>query len=120
MINVGSVLLGGSLTQTVTVYRKSGAWIAGVWTASPDTAIAITAVVTRPSPNDLDQIPEGDRQKGAIAVYSTTQLMLTNASGTSDEVLYGGDRYRLAQVWDWSAAGYYKAIGVKMDPTTNG
>lgn len=120
MINVGSLLFSPALSQSLMVYRKSGAWVAGIWTANPDVTITITAVVSAASGDDLDQIPEGDRQKGVILIHTTTPLLLTNANGTADEILFNGNRYRLAQVWDWSAFGYYKAIGVKMDPTVNG
>lgn len=114
MINVGAVV-SGRLAQSFTVYRKNGTWTAGRWTPGADTTILMTGVITIPKETDLDQVSEGDRVKGAIQIHTQAQLYLTNPNGTSDELVYNGQRYRLAQLWDMSAYGYYKAVAVRMD-----
>jgi hypothetical protein len=120
MMQVGSLLTSPAFSQPITIYRQSGAWVAGVWTPNPPDEIPATAVVTAASGDTLDQLPEGDRQRGVILIHTQTPLFLTNAAGTSDEILWNGNLYRLAQVLDWSAFGFYQALGVKMDPTVNG
>lgn len=117
MINVSEVVNSPEFTQSFTVYRKGGTYSAGRWTPT-ETAITMTGVITIPSSTDLDQIPEGDRQKGAIAVYSSQPLEVTTVAGTSDEILWRGNRYRASQLSPYADYGYYKVIAVKMDPSS--
>lgn len=78
----------------------------------------MTGTITVPSSTDIEQIPEGDLQKGAICVYTRSQLVLTNVAGTSDEIMWRGNRYRVSQLFPYADYGYYKAIAIKMDPAT--
>ncbi|GLG01829.1 hypothetical protein Alches_18700 [Alicyclobacillus hesperidum subsp. aegles] len=116
-MNLAGVVSNSHMSQTVTIFRKGGSWVGGRW---QPTEVSITArgVVDVPDPTELEQVPEGDRQKGAIRLYTATPVMLTNTSGTSDEILWRGNRYRVMQVIPYADYGYYKAIAVKMDPAT--
>lgn len=78
----------------------------------------MTGVITVSDPNDLEQIPEGDRQKGAICVHTTLPLEVTTTAGTSDEIEWRGNRYRAMQLFPYADYGYYKVIAVKMDPSS--
>lgn len=119
MITVGETLADGDFRQSVTVYRQSGSWsTAGDWTLGTETALTISAVVTIATSADLDQLPEGDQQKGAIAVFATSPLILTDGTQTSDQILWHGTRWRVAQLYDRSQYGYWKAVAVKMNPAT--
>lgn len=115
-MNVGRVVTG-RLAQDVTIYRKSGSWVGGRWVAS-ETALTVRGVVDIPDPMELEQIPEGDRQRGAIRLHTTAPILITSTSGTSDEILWRGNRYRVMQVVPYADYGYYKAIAVKMDPSS--
>lgn len=117
MINVGRIVNSPRLSQSFTAYRKSGSWVGGRWTGT-ETAITLRGVITVADSDDLEMIPEGDRQKGAIAVYSSSQLMITNDVGTSDEIEWRSNRWRAMQMSPYADYGYYKAIAVKMDPST--
>ncbi|WP_206923024.1 hypothetical protein [Alicyclobacillus suci] len=117
MINVSRVINSPRLAQKFTVYRKSGVWNAGRYSES-ETALSMIGVITVADPNDLEQIPEGDRQKGAISIHTSQPLQVTTQSGTSDEIEWRGNRYRAAQLFPYADYGYYKVIAVKMDPST--
>lgn len=119
-MNVGSILYSSALTQPITVYRQNGSWVAGVWTPGTPAAIPMRAVVSMPSGADLQQIPQGDMEKGTIQVLvpSPLTLEMTDGSATSDQIQWGGNMYRVARVWDYSTYGYVKAIATKMDATT--
>lgn len=116
MINVGSVLLDPELAQAFTVYRQGGSWVAGRWTAATPTALTMTGVITIPSATDLVQVPEGDRQKGAICVFTQTPLVVSNVAGTSDQVLWArdGNLYRASQLFPYADYGFYKCICIRM------
>ncbi|WP_083430272.1 hypothetical protein [Alicyclobacillus macrosporangiidus] len=113
-MQLSRVLSSRRMAQTFTVYRKGGSWVAGRWNGT-ETPIQMTGVITVPSETDVEQVPEGDRQRGAICVYTAQPLMITNAGGTSDEILWRGQRYRAAKVWPYADYGYYKCIAVRMD-----
>lgn len=117
MINVGRIVNSPRLSQMFTVYRKSGSWISGRWSPT-ESAITLRGVITVADSDDLEMIPEGDRQKGAISVYSSSQLVVTNENGTSDEIEWRGNRWRTMQMSPYADYGYYKVIAVKMDPST--
>jgi len=118
MINVGRIVNGRN-TQSFTVYRKSGAWASGRWPQTEAT-ILLSGVISVAKEKDLIQVPEGDRTGGAIVIHTTQVLYITYAAngpangGTSDEVLWQGDRYRLLSVAPYVDYGYYKSIGVRM------
>ncbi|MCB2297794.1 hypothetical protein [Clostridium tagluense] len=117
MINVGRIINGRN-SQPFIVYRKSGSWVSGRWIQT-ETSIPLTGTITIAKEKDLQQIPEGDRVGGEIAVYCTQALYVTRVAnnpkaGTSDEVLWQGDRYRLFSVRPLIDYGYYKGIGIRI------
>ncbi|MBZ9633071.1 hypothetical protein [Clostridium sp. FP1] len=121
MINVGRIINGRN-SQPFIVYRKSGSWVSGRWIQT-ETSIPLTGTITIAKEKDLQQIPEGDRVGGEIAVYCTQALYVTHAAnnpltssnpGTSDEVLWQGARYKLFSVRPLIDYGYYKGIGIRM------
>lgn len=117
MINVGRVLNNPRFQQTFTAYRKSGSWVSGRWNGTENT-LSIQGVVTVASQLDLQQIPEGDRQTGAMVFHANQPLYLTSSQGTSDELEWRGSRWRVMQVSPYADYGYYKAIATKMDPSS--
>lgn len=123
MINVKRVVLSRNFAQPqgFTVYRQSGRWVRGVWTPGEEQVLTLPGTVIVASADDLEQVPEGDRVKGAKAFYSPQPMYTTRADGgdsgqggTSDEMEWRGDRYRIYSVAPWENFGYYKAIGVRM------
>jgi hypothetical protein len=116
MINISRVINDKRITQTFTAYRKSGSWIAGRWVQN-ENPVQLVGVISIAKERDIQQVPEGDRVGGEIAIYSTQALFVTQAqsnTGTSDEVMWQGDRYRLFSVKPYIDYGYYKAIGIRM------
>lgn len=119
MINVGRIINSRNFAQTFTVYREGGTWQAGVWVSS-ETPIVMQGTVTAANPRDLDQVPEGDRTTGVMCFYSQQEIYTTRAGdrtqpdGTSDQISWNGDRYRVSSVMPWSDFGYYKALAVRM------
>jgi hypothetical protein len=121
MINVGRVVLSRNFAQLggFTVYRQSGNWVAGRWEPSEST-LQLQGTVTAMNPKDLEQVPEGDRVTGMMCFYSTQPIYTTRAAGdiesggTSDEIEWRGERYRIMSVQPWQDFGYYKAFGTRM------
>lgn len=120
MINVGRIVNSRNFAQPkgFTVYRQSGEWVASRWVSADETIIQMSGTITAANPNDLDQVPEGDRIVGMMCFYSQQPIYTTraegDAGGTSDEIVWNGERYRISTVVPWGDFGYYKAIGVRM------
>lgn len=112
-INLKRVMNSPRLNQSVTVYRQEGEWVAGRWVKTPVT-ISMKAIVTIASPEELAQVPEGDRITGALCFHTSQRVYDTSITTgvTSDEIEWDGKRYRLFNVTPWKDFGYYKATGV--------
>lgn len=121
MINVGRIVMSRNFAQPggFVVYRQSGAWVAGRWVTS-EASINLQGTVTVATSDDLIQVPEGDRVKGVMCFYSKEPMYGTHAqdgatpSGTSDEIVWKDDRYRVFSAFPWGDYGYYKALAVRM------
>lgn len=119
MLNVGRVIHSSKLRQPkpFTVWRKTGDWVAGRFVET-ETAIPMEGVVTAAGTQDIMQVPEGDRTTKIVVFHSTLPLYVTrddiNGKGTSDQIVWHGDRYRLFQGKDWSDFGYYRMVGTSM------
>ena len=121
MINLSEVVNDPDFAQDFSIQRSSGgSWQAGKW---------ITAIINVPgygviqpaTPEELEQVPEGDRVKGALSFHSEQPLYETHTTapndqfaGTSDMVTWQGQKYRFVKLFPWEDFGYYKAIGVRM------
>lgn len=121
MINIGRIVNSQNFARSFTVYRETGSWQKGKWIPT-ETPIQMSGTITAASPNDLNQVPEGDRVTGTICFYSQQEIFETRANdpdpnvkdGTSDQILWDGYRYRVSSVMPWGDFGYYKAIAVRM------
>lgn len=119
MIDLSAVVIDSRIAQSFTVYRKSGKWNAGRFEQS-ENEVKLTGTISIASDQEIEQIPEGDRVGGEIVIHSNQKIYTTratdttNKSGTSDELEWHGDRYKVYSVRDYSDYGYYKAIGIRM------
>lgn len=113
MINIAEIIHDPDFVQPYTLYRKTTVFLAG--RPQPgEQKLQRRGVIVAANSKDLLQVPEGDRVKGIIAVYDTEPLLVTSEAGTSDEIVWHGERYRLFQVWPYKDYGYYKALGERI------
>lgn len=112
MIDVGSIVVDPDFAQPYTVHRKSGAWVAGRWEPTEDDLPYFGAIMVA-TQRDLNMIPEGDRVSGMMMFFAVKPLNLTSETGTSDEITWKNERYRLTAMLPWSDFGFYQAFGVR-------
>lgn len=104
--------------ESVTVLRSvGGGYVPGGWSETK-TTLELRGIVTAPDGEELDQVPEADRVKGAILFYSPELLHETNNTpkfkGTSDQLQWQGQLYRVARLWPYHTRGFYKVLAVRM------
>lgn len=119
MIDLSLVVLDSRFAQSFTVHRKSGKWNAGRF-EQLEIPIVMSGTIGIASDQEINQIPEGDRVGGEILIHTKEKIFITRTdevedkSGTSDELEWHGDRYKIYSVSDYSDYGYYKSIGQRM------
>lgn len=116
MIGVGEIVNDPDFAQAFTIMRSTTSFVLG-GVSNNTTPVPGFGTITVASGNDLDQVPEGDRVKGAMMFHSTAILYETHADGTpglSDTIVWRGQNYRLITVAPFADWGYYRAIGVRM------
>ena len=75
--------------------------------------------ITVANTQDVNMLPEGDRIAGLMTFYSTADnpIFVTRngeVKGTSDELEWRGERYRVIQTFPYLDYGYIKAICKRM------
>lgn len=118
MINVSRVINDPRVSQTFIIFRKPGKWKRGRFILQKDEIkINMRGVISVAKPKDIEIIPEGDRVGGELVIYSTQEIFTTRKgekdSGTSDELLWHGERYKIYSVSPYVDYGYYKAIAMR-------
>ncbi|MGD8188568.1 hypothetical protein ACQCN2_01075 [Brevibacillus ginsengisoli] len=113
MLDVSEVITDPDFAQTFIVHRKSDTWSSGR-TVSSEVSLSMIGIVTVADADTLEQLPEGDRVTGMMCFYSTQELFRTREQGTSDEIEWRGERYRVKKVFPYGDYGYYKAVGDRM------
>lgn len=104
-------------TALVPVSRSAaGAYVNGRFVQPVASSFAIDAVVLPSGPKELEQLPENERTKESITVYSTTLLQSSDVSGQlpADVVSWAGRSWRVRLVEDYIVhANYMRAICVR-------
>jgi hypothetical protein len=120
MIDLSEVVNDPDFAQPFIITRSSGgSFVAGVW---QNNTISVNGfgIIQPSTAEELEQVPEADRVKGAMSFHSSAQLYETHTTGpgdtnagTSDVIAWRGQTYRLAKVFPWEDWGYWKAIGIR-------
>ena len=116
-INVGKVVTSSRFASPYTVIRSEGKWYDGQMQWTELERISIRAAVIVATPQQLEQIPEGERLSGAMSFYArqplyTTQDSMDIAGIISDAILWNDKIYKILEVSDWSHHGYWMALAV--------
>jgi hypothetical protein len=93
---------GGLVVETYTAATISNAYGEAVYAAP--TTTTITCIAHPAGRRELARLPEGDRHKQTIAIYS--EATLAHPAGTRPLVVrYEGRRYEVVKVADYSVIG---------------
>lgn len=109
-----------SFRQAHTLFRpQAGSYVDGVMVVPGFDSIAITASVQPATGKDMDNVPEGKRNRAVFAVFTSTEIKVVEQAtaaadpGTeADELAIGGNRYEAVHVEPWAnnVINHYKAL----------
>lgn len=94
------------------VERPAAGWLRGAPNGAVQT-FAASGVVQPAGEQQLSQLPEGDRLRETIAVYTACVLRAGGADVPADCILWQGARYRVASVRRWADSGLCQALAVR-------
>jgi hypothetical protein len=120
MLNLSRLLYSKEFNQTFIVHRRTGSWDHGRF-VSTEVSLTFSGVVVPASAREIMQFPEGDRSTSMMVFYSDKEMFVTRTDsgdrypGTSDEIEWRGDRYRVVNVGQYGDYGYFVAYGVYME-----
>jgi hypothetical protein len=103
--------------QAFTVTRSFGRFAAGGWQEVNTTTLSMWGALVPLNEKELLQLPEGDRVKGSIKVYCSSELFVTHAnapSGVSDKITWKGEEYRIASLMPFMDYGFWSVIAVRI------
>ena len=116
-IEISQVVNDPDVAQAFTILRSVGAWNLGTWV--PVTAnVQSYGVITEPTVNELEMVPEGDKVKGVMVFWSSQPIFVTSAAqgvgNSSDIIVWRGQNFRVLSVKQYLDWGYYRAIATRM------
>jgi hypothetical protein len=118
MIDLSSVVTDPRFAQTFLVYRKTGEWIGARFKGNGIDEITMVGTISIASAKQIEFIPEADRIGGEILIHCAKELYTSrnapNNSGTADELLWHGERYKIYSINPYSDYGYFSAIGQRL------
>lgn len=117
MINLSRVVLSPHLSQDITIKRTSGgSWQDGQYIKGEPSIMHMQGIVTIASAKDLQQAPEGDRQRGGVKVLTTKRIYITGESNNnySDIVIWHGEEYKVYSVASNSDYGFYRSLCIRL------
>jgi hypothetical protein len=98
-----------------TVMRPSGSYVAGRWVEGAGSAFEIVASIQPATPKELQRLPEGDRVRDVIAIWTTTELQVAaSPAAQADRVTYAGASYEVQAVERWDLGEYFKALASRV------
>ena len=119
-IDLSHLMVDPMFATSYTVLRRYGKWVNGRFTLDEPITLKFFGPVQPATNQELDQLPEGDRQRGTMKFFCKppNNLYLTTENsqvedGTayvSDEIIYKGQRYKIFAVKDWTPNGYVRAF----------
>lgn len=115
--SMAEVINDPDFAQAFTIMRSAGAFSLGKW-INQTSNVPGYGIIQPSTAEELEQVPEADRVKGAITIHSSQTLNETdvqsNSAAISDTVTWNNQTYRVVKVWPWQDFGYFKAVLVRM------
>ena len=120
MIDVSELMEDPDFASSYQVIRQSGKWAAGRFIRNKTEALSYYGPVQPPSAKILEQLPEGDRQKGIMQFWCRMPREFRIAQNgkqeawASDEIIWAGQRFKCLQLIPWNHAGWMSVLACRV------
>lgn len=118
MINLSSVIHSSRLSQDYTILRSSGVWENGEFIKNGiPSMLQFHGIITVATERDLQKVPEGNRQTGAMKILSTEPIYVTGQleeNGFSDVLVWNNEKYQIVAVFPDKDYGFYRGICTRL------
>lgn len=114
------VITGSKLnSHSLKIYRSSGSFVGGRWTEDIQSPpyFELRGVAYPSSEKELNQVPEGDRIKGAMTFITPEELYVTRNSGDqglSDKIEWHDEIYKIVATLNWTDHGSFTSIAIRI------
>lgn len=119
--DIGTCVLEALGAHSAILVRRfgGGSWDAatGRYTGSVSADVPTDAAVQPSTPKEIEKLPENERTKQAITVYTRARLMTSDISDQdkADQISYAGELWEVQVSEDWTRqAQYALAIATRM------
>jgi hypothetical protein len=105
--------------RTITVTRKTGAWVDGVWTTTGTSSFDVTCSVQPASGQDLQTLPEGRRLLQTYKIFTDVEHMtVLEQKNNPDIVQIDGEPYEIvsAQAWQNAIIPHFASLAQRLQP----
>lgn len=96
------------------IYRSKtpGTWLNGRFTPGPTIDTQIKATVQPATARDLEILPEAERRKQIMTVWSLIEFRISGdeTDTDSDLLIIDGNNYKIIHAYDRSQNGFYKSL----------
>ena len=118
-IRLGRSLISSLNGVDIKVTRQNvgGSYVDGLWVPAPAVEVSILGSIQPLGGKDIVRIPEGDRTRQRLKVYSSDKALISRdiILKEADELCIGCDKFQVESVEYWPE--FYKLIVVKMNIT---
>lgn len=109
MIDLSELIDDEDFCQEFVIIRMSGNYQNGRF-VKEETQIPVVGIAVSRG-KDLDMQAESDRANNIMSFHTKEEFRVSPDDTLSDVILLKGKRYKLFQVSDFSANGFYSALG---------
>lgn len=117
VINVSAALDSNSSELMVVEREAQGSrYVDGIYEQGGAETFRIRASVQQPSPDDLQILPEGERNKDILKFTCASLVKTTDDKERTmaDHILYNNRKYKVISVQDFIKYGYAVALGARV------
>ncbi len=114
-INVSEALDSDTAMIITVVRTENGSYVDGIYQEGTTSTFKTLASVQQPTPDDVQMLPEGERNKDLRKFISKKPIRTTSDRDEviADKVIYKGNHYKIISVNDWDDYGHTTSIGVR-------
>ena len=111
-------LAGGTYPVT---RRAMGSYVDGRYVPGTASVLSIKALIQPAGHLEVMRLPEGERDRKTIAIYTRTPLVHAVANGPpSDRIAWRGDIFEISSIDEWNEyAGFTYALATKIQDLTD-